>query len=113
MTKFSIKQPKRKIKEIAKQKVSPVFFYMVMALIVIVGMSYLIFVNTVATDGYQVKELSEKIEDLEYNNKKLDLEISKLHSMSSVSDVSENLQLVSVSKMDYIEAGSTGVVAYK
>ena len=93
-------------------KVKPVLMYAMIGSVVFIGLSYLIFVNKVATDGYQVKELSEKIEDLRYENKKLELETSEIKSLQKVSDRSQDLQLVKIDKMDYVTS-TTSTVAYK
>lgn len=90
----------------------PTAFYLVLSLVIVVGLSYLIFVNKVATDGYQVKELSGKIEALGADYKKLELEASSLQSMSNINDLSQSLDLVSIKEMDYISSSGT-VVAYK
>ena len=50
--------------------------YTMIALVAVVGLSYLTFVNKVATDGYQVKALSEQASELKNKNKKLELESS-------------------------------------
>ena len=119
MTKF-IKLAKKKRKMSAQSnkfvkkviKTKPTTFYVVVSLVVLIGLSYLVFVNKVATDGYQVKALSEQIEQLKDNHKKLELEAAGLQSLSNIHEIGETLELVSIDKMDYISATSTAV-AYK
>lgn len=90
----------------------PMAFYVILSLVIVVGLSYLVFVNKVATDGYQVKALSERIDTLKTDYKGLELEASGLQSMSSINELSESLNLVSISQMDYLSSSGT-VVAYK
>ena len=115
MTKFMAlakQDEENKISKSITKRQRPIGNYIIIGLVMLVGLSYLIFVNKVATDGYQVKALTEKVEQLNDQNKKLELESSNLKSMISVSQVSQNLQLVSINDMDYLST-STGAVAYK
>lgn len=88
-----------------------VWGYFMIGLVVVVGLSYLTFVNKVATDGYQVKALSEKVSELKNKNKKLELESSALQSMQRVSSASQDLNLVAISGIQYVTAGSNAVAA--
>ena len=105
------KQKKERISKKAFRN-KPMVFYAMLALVIVVGLSYIVFVNKVATDGYQIKELSEKIETLKADYKALELEASSLQSMSNINEISESLDLVSIFQMDYLSTSGT-VVAYK
>lgn len=103
------KKEKQNVKFANRPKKRPLALYIVCGLVLTTGLAYLVSVNKVATDGYQVKELTERIEELKYENKKLELESSDLRSMANVSRVGQNLELVAVKDMDYLSAPSGAV----
>ncbi|PIY97261.1 MAG: hypothetical protein COY66_00480 [Candidatus Kerfeldbacteria bacterium CG_4_10_14_0_8_um_filter_42_10] len=74
----------------------------IFGLIIMVGLVYLIQTNQVSTGGFEIKELNKKVEQLQKDNKKLELETTKLQSLKTIKAATENMDLVSVSKIDYI-----------
>jgi cell division protein FtsL len=74
----------------------------VVTLTVLVGFVYLVQVNTVSTWGFKIKDLSQRAEDLQRENKKLELQVSELQSLRTIKEASKDLELVGVSTMDYV-----------
>lgn len=78
------------------------FNFMILTIIVISGSVYLIEVNSLATKGYQIKELESKIADLKNEKSDLEIEVLSLQSISVVREKIEGLGLVSLEKSDYL-----------
>ncbi|MFA5021506.1 MAG: hypothetical protein WC508_00280 [Patescibacteria group bacterium] len=64
--------------------------------------TYLIQVNSLATKGYQIKELEKKISDLEQQKADLDLQTLSLQSVGALKDKVGSLGMVAVGKTDYL-----------
>jgi len=74
----------------------------IFGLIIMVGLVYLIQTNQVSTGGFEIKELNKKVEELQKESKKLELEAAKLQSLKTIKAATEEMNLVSVSKVDYL-----------
>lgn len=86
-----------------KFKIGSISIRMVIfGLIILVGFVYLIQINRVSTGGFEIKELKERTEQLRKENKKLELEAFQLRSLKTVKEASEELDLVGVSRVDYV-----------
>lgn len=75
---------------------------LMVALIISLGVSYLFSVNQTASRGFEVSSLEEEVETLAQQNKKLELEASELLSMSNVQEVSQDMNLVPVERVEYL-----------
>ncbi|MDQ1283673.1 MAG: hypothetical protein QG620_21 [Patescibacteria group bacterium] len=75
------------------------------------GIFYLYQVNDLATKGYEIKESEIRIQNLERENKKMQIREVELRSMYNIENAAMDLDLVSSSKTDYLEAD--GPVAMK
>jgi cell division protein FtsL len=71
-------------------------------LIAVVGFSYLIQINGLATKGYQIRELEDQIIELQESNDDLELEALGLQSMGNVKDKIEGLNMVAIAETDYL-----------
>jgi hypothetical protein len=72
------------------------------------GMLYLWQINGLATTGYKIKELENKAASLKSDNKHLQLEITRLRSTSRLEQKVAELKMVTVAKVEYLQAnGST------
>ncbi len=78
-------------------------------LISVVGLLYLVQINALATKGYKIKELEERVSDLRDKNKGLELQITELRSSERISREVENLEMVAVSRVEYLRANGTSV----
>jgi len=79
---------------------------MMLALIVICGVLYLSQVNSLATKGYKVKDLENKVSHLESVNKKLQVEVTEMRSMANIEQRLVQLNMVPVGHVEYIKANS-------
>src|SRR3989344_5824814 len=81
------------------------------ALIVVLGVSYLIQTNALATKGYQIKELENKVSDLRQEKSDLELVALSLQSMGSIKNKVNSLEMVSAGEAGYLSG--TPVVAVR
>lgn len=86
-----------------------VFFLIFVALLS--GMLYLSQVNNIATKGFEIRELENKIRDLEKEEKKLQIKEVELKSMDNIEKSLEELNLVNSTNVSYVEVD--GPVAMK
>lgn len=80
------------------------------AIILIGGGAYLYLTSSVATNGLQAKDLSDRLESLSGQRAMLQAEVDRLQSMQRLDRVTKDLSLVRVSSIDYA-ATATGAVA--
>jgi cell division protein FtsB len=71
-------------------------------LIVVIGVSYLVQINGLATKGYQIKELEDRIAELSQDQADLELVALSLQSMGAVKDKVEDLGMVAVGENEYL-----------
>jgi len=71
-------------------------------LVVFFGLGYLIQVNSLATKGYQIKELENKIAELKQEKSDLELEALSLQSMGSVKERLAQSGMVAAGGSDYL-----------
>lgn len=74
----------------------------IFGLIILVGFVYLVQINRVSTGGFEIKKLTERMGELKNENKKLELEIADLKSLKVIKETSQALNLVGVSRVDYV-----------
>jgi len=68
---------------------------------------YLFQVNDLATKGFEVRDLENKIQELQKENKKLEIREVELTSMYSIEKSTESLGLVNSGNASYVEMGGT------
>lgn len=84
--------------------------FVFIAIIILSGIGYLYQVNFLATQGFEMKEIEKKIQDVEKENKQLQIREIELRSMSNIEKATEELNLVNSSNVTYIEvAGSVAM----
>jgi len=96
----------RKIKQSSHStgKIGLEFVMAVMAVgIITAGAFYLFQVNSIAIQGYEVKEAENRIQSLEKENQKLKIQEVESRSMYNIEKSTENLNLISSSEISYIE----------
>ncbi len=71
-------------------------------LIAVCGVSYLVQINSLATRGYQIKELENKIADLSQEKGDLELQALSLQSMGTVQEKVNQLGLVAAGEPAYL-----------
>jgi len=71
-------------------------------LVVVVAVSYFVQINSLATKGYQITELEDKVEQLEQEKKDLELISLNLQSMGTVKEKVDGLGLVAINDVQYL-----------
>ena len=66
------------------------------------ALSYLIQTNAIATKGYEIKELEQKLQSLQKVKKELESKSLELQSMTLIASKVEKLNLVKISKAKYL-----------
>jgi len=78
-------------------------------LIITFGIGYLLIANNTAIKGFKVKELENKVADLQEQNKKLELDAIRLQSVGEVEKKISELSMVKLAKTEYISATGSSV----
>jgi cell division protein FtsL len=71
-------------------------------LIVVFGLGYLIQINGMATKGYQIRDLEDRISELQQEKADLQLEALSLQSMGKVQEKVDNLGMVLANEAEYL-----------
>lgn len=88
-------------------------YSLVFVLIIATGIGYLLVANNTAIKGFAVKELENRIADLEEQNTDLELEAIKLQSINVVEEKVSKLDMVKVAKTDYVSPTGSAVALAK
>lgn len=75
-----------------------------------VAVAYLVQINGMATFGFELQKLEERAIELERINKKLELEVAELRSLSRITATSHKLGMAGVDKIEYISSERSSVV---
>jgi cell division protein FtsL len=75
----------------------------ILALIVVFGFLYLFQINSLGTRGYEIRQLEQKIQVLQEDNKKLQITSSGLSSITRIQEQAENLRMVPANNVIYIK----------
>jgi cell division protein FtsL len=94
----------------AKIKLVSVCFVFLI-IIFLSGIVYLYQVNSLATQGFEIKKIENEIKTVEKENKQLQIKEIELRSMNNIEKATEGLNLVNSSNVTYIEVA--GPVAMK
>ncbi|USN53104.1 MAG: hypothetical protein H6760_02905 [Candidatus Nomurabacteria bacterium] len=71
-------------------------------LAVIGGGAYLALINNVATTGFEIKTLENRVDELRKENRRLEVEATELQSLSAVQEASGQLGLTEVAHIEYL-----------
>ncbi len=93
-------------------KIGSQFSLIMIGLAVVGSLAYLIIINRVATSGFEIKALEQKVESLKQINRKLQLEATGLQSLTKVEASAQALGLTEVAQVEYLPA-TGGAVARK
>lgn len=58
--------------------------------------------SSVSTKGYEINDLKNKIQELEYENQRLDFEIANYRSMRSIQERLKDMNLVVATDVKYV-----------
>jgi cell division protein FtsB len=67
------------------------------------GALYLYQVNDIATKGYEIRDLENKIQELSKESKKMEIREVELKSMYNIEKASQELNLINSGEVSYIE----------
>ncbi len=73
------------------------------------GFFYLIQTNRTAMTGYQIKDLQQKVSELNEQNKKLNKQYIELQSMANIMENANSLNLVSGGQVQVLVPGASVV----
>jgi predicted PurR-regulated permease PerM len=80
----------------------------IVGMIAVLGLIYLTQTNTVATKGYQIRDLEQQLATLKEENKKLNLQYIEQQSIANISSQVAGLNLVPAGEVEIISPiGST------
>ncbi len=80
--------------------------------IAVVGFSYLVSVVSISTRGYKMRDLESHINDLKFENKKLNLQVAEMKSPERIAEWVKTSGMIATANVQYISATS-GVVAVR
>jgi len=104
--------PKKRIFEAGSAQINLVSLTFVLIIATCMcGAFYLYQVNSIATKGYEIRDLESQIHDLQKESKKMEIREVELRSMDNIEKASQNLNLVNSDQVTYVEIN--GPVAMK
>ncbi|MFH1326358.1 MAG: hypothetical protein ABIH48_02720 [Candidatus Falkowbacteria bacterium] len=77
--------------------------YFLASLILIVSISYFVASNHLISQGFAINEIKNSVQDLKKNNRDLELIVMNLESYKGLQERIQELEMVSVNEIDYIE----------
>lgn len=83
----------------------------IIAVILIFTVGYLVQVNSLATKGYHISELEEKVAEIKQQNRQLEVQVLELQSMDTVRQRVTALDMVPVGTSDYLDSAASFVAA--
>ncbi len=107
MSKFIIlTKIKRKFSRSPKSFVFDIKFLniLIISLICLVGVLHVVEISSMATKGFRIKEIEQKIEQFKKENEKLTLQVTELQSFDTIKEKLDSLDagMVSVAKIEYL-----------
>lgn len=101
------KMKEKKIKAQGSAKLSVVSAcFLLVAGIIASGSVYLYQVNDLATKGFEMKEVENRIAGLEKEGKKMEIREVELRSMYNIEESTKDLNLVNAQNVTYVEMNS-------
>lgn len=77
---------------------------LLLALIIVVGFSYLYYINGTATGGFDIKGIENQIEETSKQNKHLEIRSAEMQSLAVIEEASQGLEMVPTSYIEYLPA---------
>jgi cell division protein FtsL len=76
---------------------------MLLALTVVFGFAYLFQVNSLGTQGYEIRQKEQQVKNLQVENKSLQIQSSSLSSITRIQQVAESMNMVPANDAVYIK----------
>lgn len=80
-----------------------------LALILMIGLLYIVQVNRATTKGYQMRTLEDQIELLGIENQHLEMKVAENKSVASINERVQMLGMVPATTPDYVAVGTPTV----
>jgi hypothetical protein len=74
-----------------------------------VAVSYLYYMNQTATGGFDIKGMENRIEQLNKDNKQLEVKAAAIQSLSVIEQTSAQAGMVATTKIEYLPAVGSSV----
>ncbi|MFA7244982.1 MAG: hypothetical protein WC070_02230 [Candidatus Magasanikbacteria bacterium] len=104
------KQTLRQKKEVLnKLFFSTSFRISLFAFILVFGVLYILKTTSVSTKGYVISDLEKQVANLEYENRKMDVQVAKYKSMQNLQARISETDLVIVSNVAYLDIFDSSV----
>ena len=87
--------------------------FVTIILLCLVSLFYLTQANQIATTGYEIKDLEDKLNKLTEENHKLELRAAELQSVRNVEEGVKKLNMVPLQKVIYVSSEGTTVALKK
>lgn len=81
----------------------------VLIMVLVTGLSYVVTVNAVATQGYQIKTLQKQLTNLKEVNKKMGVASANLQSLKTIADSLPKDEFITVERLEYLAANPAEV----
>lgn len=92
---------KRKTKNILSTT-AQINLLLLIAILLLSG-AYLFFVNSIGTKGYEIKKLEQQLGQLEFQQKKLQVQASDLQSITAIQQQAQKLNFVPAQNPTYLK----------
>jgi hypothetical protein len=99
---FMLKKSTRFAVKDGQTSLNTIIFIMI-GCVIFAGAIYLYQVNNIAIKGYEIKEVENKIQDLEKESQKLKIREVESRSMYNIEKATEELNLVNSANVSYVE----------
>ncbi|MFH1598011.1 MAG: hypothetical protein ABIB97_02985 [Patescibacteria group bacterium] len=84
---------------------------MIVSTVLALGIFYLVETNQVSTRGFELRNLQDKVDELNVQNEKLEVEAAEMKSMQRIEELSQELNLISGGPVLYLNTASAEVAA--
>lgn len=78
-------------------------------MVVLLGVSYVVELNLISSRGFQARRLEQRLNSLREENRRLNLQVAELQSLTSVGERIQTLGLVPAESVQYLTVGGAAV----
>jgi hypothetical protein len=77
--------------------------------VIVLGVSFIISVNSLSVRGFVLQELKNKTKILETESNNIELNIMSMETYENINQRAQNMKMVKIDKIDYVMSGAVGV----
>lgn len=96
-----------------KNKARKLLAMVLIGCIIIASLLYILQVNSIASQGFKIRDLKKQINELENRNKTLQVNISNLKSIGNLQSKTETFNMVKAQSIEYVTLPPVSVVVAK